>query len=234
MAGNLKASFRNVDPQTGGQQKCWQSSQCQFVHQEGWVHGRDRGVPARAAPSPLNPPSTDSSPGHVRRMCQRVKAGESFLVLPFSWKLKQLQPPHCTVKEMSIYSLSQMALLISTVWSDCAQDGPGGSFQPLSGLERVERKGWGDTGHQPALHAKLTGLSAPPHASTFTSVGGLDMDFRISQEFRLSPLNFLSRMWLTNIHWTSVKCSSINHMWSHKISIPNACHNKFIFYCCNK
>lgn len=100
-------------------------------------------------------------------------------------------------------------------------------------------KGWkgkagGTPGHQPALHAKLTGLSAPPHASTFTSVGGLDMDFRISQDFRLSPLNFLSRMWLTNIHWTSVKCSSINHMWSHKISIPNACHNKFIFYCCNK
>jgi len=53
---------------------------------------------------------------HMRRMlARRGKPGESVLVFPYCQNVKQLQSSHCSVKEVSIYIRSQMALFISIV-----------------------------------------------------------------------------------------------------------------------
>lgn len=188
MAGNLKPSFRNVGPQTGGHQKCWQGSSCQSRSAGPGSRSWGQGVPARAAPSPLNLPSTDGSQGAREENVSEEWKQESRSLCSHSAK------NWSSSRHLSV--LSRRRVFISChrwPWSSlqaengCAQDVPVGSFQPLSGQEMVG-------GHQPALQAQLTaGLSAPSHASTFTLGDGLDMDFKHSTtRVQISPLDSIS------------------------------------------
>lgn len=111
--------------------------------------------------------------GHVRRTCQKSESRRVILCVPIQLKIEAAPGTsvycqgdeylyHATDGLVHHYSLKMAALrmylweLPAPVWA-----GNGG-------------------GHQPALLAQLTagGLSAPSHASTYTSVDGLDMDFR--------------------------------------------------------
>lgn len=174
MAGNLKPSFRNVGPRTGGHQKCWQGSSCQSMDQESGWRSRGQRVPVRAAPSPLSLPSTDGSRGAREENVPEEWKQESHSLCSHSAK-NWSSSRHLSVLSRRQVFISCHRWPCSSLQSEngCTQDVPVGSFQPLSGQEMV-----GDTNLSCMHNSLLGGLSAPSRASTFTSVDGLEMDLR--------------------------------------------------------
>lgn len=170
-------------------------------------------VPARAAPSPLSLPSTDGSRGAREENMPAEWKQETHALCSHSAK-NWSSSSHLTVlsRRWVFISCDRWPRWLVQSENGCTQDAPVGSFQPLSAQGMVG-------GHRPALHALLTaGLSAP-----CTSVDELDMGFRTphhtSSDSAPSHISY-PICDSTNIQWNSVKCSWINHVWSHKISIP--------------
>lgn len=222
MAGNLKPSFRNVGPWTGGDQKCRQGSPCKSMVQEGWIWMEVSGqrVPEGAVPAPLNLPRADGSRGAREENVPEEWKQESHSLCSHSAK-NWSSSRHLSVLSRRRVFISCHRWPCSSLQSEngCTQDVSVGASSPCLG-----RKWWG-TPTCPACTTHCWGVISSLACQHLHLSGWAWHGFQNtpSHELRLSPLNLISYPTCdsTNIHWTSVQYNCVNHVWTCKRSIPN-------------